>query len=210
MTATRTRAPRRDATENRDALLAAARALLSRDPAATLDAIAAEAGLSRRSMYGHFANRESLLAELARHGAARVSAAVTAVEASDPVLRLALIAAAAWDDIENVRALTLMTVRSGRLALVDEALAPLRARLITTLEEGAVSGALRDDVPAPRLARLLIDAVLAVFAEHDLDRDAGRRLVVTVTLALAGLGHADTAAFLAAHPALADTETALR
>lgn len=62
---TRTRAPRRDAASNREALLDAARAILNRDPEASLDTIAAAAGLTRRAVYGHFPSRNTLLAELA-------------------------------------------------------------------------------------------------------------------------------------------------
>jgi AcrR family transcriptional regulator len=43
------RAPRRDATENREAILAAAKTVLNRDPKAPLEAIAIEAGLTRTS-----------------------------------------------------------------------------------------------------------------------------------------------------------------
>ena len=55
---------RRDATANRAALLVAAQSVLARDPHASLDAIAQSAGLSRRALYGHFSDRESLLREV--------------------------------------------------------------------------------------------------------------------------------------------------
>ena len=62
----RTRAPRSDAAKNRAALLDAARSELNRDPDASLDTIAAAAGLSRRAVYGHFPSRDALIAELAQ------------------------------------------------------------------------------------------------------------------------------------------------
>ena len=68
--------PRRDAVENRAALLAAARVMLNRDPDSSLEAIAAEAGLSRRAVYGHFPTRDDLLREVASLGAERITAAL--------------------------------------------------------------------------------------------------------------------------------------
>lgn len=199
------RAPRRDAADNRTALLTAARALLSRDPATPLDAIAAEAGLSKRAMYGHFASRDALLDALARSGAERVVAAVSGIDEADPVIRLTRIAAAAWDDVDTVRSLLVLTVRSPRLAQVEDALEPLRSRLTATIAEGADAGAIRRDIAPDRLARLLVDAVIGVFAEtaaSDLDRDAGRSLVVTMSLSAAGLGWREIEALLAARPEL--------
>ncbi|MES2169657.1 MAG: helix-turn-helix domain-containing protein, partial [Actinomycetota bacterium] len=111
MTTTSTRAPRRDATENRGALLDAARALLNRDPSASLEAIAAEAGLSRRSVYGHFANRDDLLSELVTLGSQRVAGTLDGVSHPDPVVRLALIGARLWREVESVRVMAVIAVR---------------------------------------------------------------------------------------------------
>jgi len=197
------RAPRRDAAENRELLLDAARTLLSLDPAASLEAIAVEAGLSRRAMYGHFPNRDALLEALARRGTQMVLDAVASVDDPDPLVRLALVATAAWDHIEHVRTLTSATVRSPRAAIVDDGLQPLRARLVTTIEQGVRDGVIRDDIPADRLARLLIDVVIAVFTEttrSDIDIDGGRELVAAMTLSTLGLSASESAALLGENP----------
>ena len=102
--------PRRDALENRAALLAAARVALNRDPDATLDAIATEAGLSRRSVYGHFATRDELVRELVAAGAARVAGALTGVGHPDPLVRLALVAARMWAEVADIRVMALFAV----------------------------------------------------------------------------------------------------
>lgn len=65
--------PRRvDAERNREALLDAAAVVLARDAGATLNAIAAEAGVSRATAYRHFADvgsvRDALLAEVQELG----------------------------------------------------------------------------------------------------------------------------------------------
>ena len=185
------RAPRKDAAENRTALLDAARVLLNRDPSASLEAIAIEAGLSRRTVYGHFPTRDGLLEGLAQRGTERVAAAVAGVEHDDPVARLALIAARAWDDIASIRVMTVSTVRSPRAAIVDEGLAPVRARITEAIQEGAASGAFRSDIPAGLLARLVEESVVAVVPvtlREGITDLAGRELVVKVALGAAGLG----------------------
>src|SRR3954452_16422858 len=105
------RAPRRDAAENRAALLEAARVVLNRDPDAGLDAIAAEAGLTRRAVYGHFANRDALMLELVQQGTSRVADALVAVDHPQPLVRLAMIASRMWQEVADVRVMTLFAVR---------------------------------------------------------------------------------------------------
>jgi serine phosphatase RsbU (regulator of sigma subunit) len=55
-------APRSDAQENREALLAAAARLLAQSPTASLAEVAAAAGVSRSTLYRHFGGREELIA----------------------------------------------------------------------------------------------------------------------------------------------------
>jgi AcrR family transcriptional regulator len=79
--------PRRaDAVANRRAVLDAALDVLTVSPDASLSDVAARAGVSRRTLYGHFSNREELLAELAREVGAAASERLAAVPASDDPL----------------------------------------------------------------------------------------------------------------------------
>ena len=55
---------RSDARRNREALLKAAAEVLAADPSASMDDIAARAGLGRATMYRHVSGRADLLAEL--------------------------------------------------------------------------------------------------------------------------------------------------
>lgn len=186
---TPTRAPRRDATENRAALIAAARVVLNRDPDAGLDAIAAEAGLTRRAVYGHFANRDALLRELVEQGTSRVAAALVAVDHPEPLVRLALIASRMWQEVETVRVMTLFAVRGPFQEQVAARLRPLRAHLGATVREGARRG-VRTDIPAEILARLIEGAAIAVLdaaSRTQLGAAAGRRLAMLAVLAMAGL-----------------------
>ncbi len=187
---------RRDATENRASLLAAARVALNTDPNASLETIAAEANLSRRAVYGHFASRDDLLRELLSSGAARVSAAVAHSRHSDPATDLALIAASLWREVESIRVMALFAVRGPFKGLTASALAPLRERVLADVTRGQKEGGIRDDVDAVTLARLIEEGALMVLDEattSSLPSDQGRTLVMRVVLSLAGLGWRDAA-----------------
>jgi AcrR family transcriptional regulator len=199
----RVRAPRSDAAKNRAALLDAARAELNRDPEASLDAIAAAAGLTRRSVYGHFPSRNALVAELAALGAARVAAAVDAIHDADPVLDLALIGRLVWDDVEHVRAMTRSVMRSPlRDQVLQHELGPLHARIVSDVALAAQTGAGRDDLPAETVARLIEGAAFTVLDESlrtPMTKHDGRRLVVLAGLGALGLSWREAEALLAAH-----------
>jgi AcrR family transcriptional regulator len=197
--------PRRDALENRAALLAAARVVLNRDPDATLDLIAAEAGLSRRAVYGHFANRDELLRELVTGGAARVAGELAGVGHPDPLVRLALIAARMWAEVENIRVMALFAVRGPYQELIAHELRPVRALLRDAVQEGAAVGRIRADIPATTLAHLIEAAAIAVLDEANrrpLPTGAGRRYVMLSVLSTAGLSAVDASALVDATPEL--------
>jgi AcrR family transcriptional regulator len=201
----RTRAPRSDAAKNRTALLDAARIELNRDPDASLDTIAAAAGLSRRSVYGHFPSRDALIAELAALGAARVAAAVDAIHDADPVLDLALVGRLVWDDVEHVRAMTWSVVRGPlREQVLSGALGPLHERIVADVELAARNGTGRTDLPPQVVARLVEGAAFAVLDESvrsPLGRAEGRRLVVLAGLGALGLSWREAQDVLARHAA---------
>ena len=196
---------RRDAQENRAALLAAARVVLNRDPDATLDQIATEAGLTRRSVYGHFANRDELQRELVTGGTARVATALAAVEHPDPLVRLALIAARMWAEVEHVRVMTLFAVRGPYQDVVAGELRPVREELRSTVEAGLAAGTVRDDIEPTILARLIESAAISVLDEATRDGLTGadgHRLVMLMVLSTCGLDAAAAARLIDATPEL--------
>ncbi|MDP9027213.1 MAG: TetR/AcrR family transcriptional regulator [Actinomycetota bacterium] len=192
-TTTTPRAPRRDAMQNRAALLAAARVVLNRDPDAGLDAIAVEAGLTRRSVYGHFANRDALLKELISSGAARVAAALAGVDHPEPLVRIALIGSRLWLEVENVRVMSAFAVSGPFQFLVVARLMPIRRHLLDAVVEGASSKGdfvIRRDMAPETVARLIEGAAIAVLNEATRTRmgaATGRRLVMLAVLSMAGL-----------------------
>lgn len=199
------RPPRRDAADNRAALLASARIALNRDPDASLEAIATEAGLSRRSVYGHFSNRDELLRELVTTGSARIAAALAGVTAEDPVLRLALVASHLWRAVADVRVMALLAVRGPLKVYTASALQPLRDGVLGAIGEGQVAGVIRTDIAGPRLAHLVEDTALAVLEEasgHPMSDEEGNTLAVLAVLGIIGLGWREADAFLALHTEL--------
>jgi AcrR family transcriptional regulator len=199
------RAPRRDAAENREALLASAKVMLNQDPAASLEAIAAHAGLSRRAVYGHFATRDELLRELLTLGATRVAAAAESVDHPDPVVRLALIASRLWREVADVRVTALFAVRGPLKDATARALAPLRASVHAAIAQAAENGSIRTDVPVDRLARLVEDAALSVLEESartPLRAADGHRLVMLMTLGTVGLGWRECESLIDSTPEL--------
>lgn len=206
---TTSRAPRKDAAENRNALLEAARIELNLDPDAPLEAIAARAGLSRRAVYGHFATRDELLRELIGLGVARVSSALEGVNHPDPVVRLALIASRLWHEVESVRVMVVFAVRGPLTRYTAERLGIIRAWVADAIAQGVESGAMRTDIPRPQLIRLVEDAVLAVLALSVSERIAaseGHRLVMLLALGTVGLSAAQAAALIDSHSELDWTE----
>ncbi len=184
------RATRKDAVENREAILVAAAVVFRREPEASLDAVATEAGLSRRSIYGHFASRDELLAELMVRGGARISAALADVHDDDPRTHLALIGAALWTEVQQVRVLAQLAIHGPLEQTIAEALVPVRASVRVAARGGVEAGWFRSDLPVESLARLIEDAAIAVLDEAvraDLSEAEGRRLVMAMGLSVAGL-----------------------
>jgi AcrR family transcriptional regulator len=186
--------------------MAAAVRLLNLDPAVPLEAVAAEAGLSRRSVYGHFATRDDLVREVTLRGAARIGAAAVPAPSDDPVVQLAELGARLWSEVEHVRVMAQLTVRGPLMHEVGTALAPLREFLLETVRRGVAEGRMRDDVPVETLAHLVEGSALAVLDEatvRDLDRAEGHRLVMLAVLGMVGLGWREAGELIRSTPALA-------
>lgn len=200
------RSPRRDSADNRVALLAAARLVFNRDPAASLETVATEAGLSRRSVYGHFANRDELLFEVVTSGARRIAGALEGISHPDPLIRLALITSRLWLEVESIRVMAVVAVRGPLATDTARFLQPIRGTVLTAVSDGQAAGTMRSDVAPERLARLVESTALVVLEEatgHALGEREGHDLVIAMTLAVVGLGWADARHLIDSTPELA-------
>ncbi|WP_316780931.1 TetR/AcrR family transcriptional regulator [Streptomyces sasae] len=168
-----TDAPRRtpqrsDARSNRRCILAAARQKLRDDPDASLDSIALAAGIARRTFYGHFSNRQALIAELTQEAARalRQAFAATRVPDADPLETMTRMALAAWAVGDQYR----MLISLGRHHLGEETiratLAPAREEAVAAIRRGQDEGVFAHHVPAPILAQALEALMLALAEEN--------------------------------------------
>lgn len=197
---TQTRRPRRDALENRAGILAAAHVALAHDPRASVDAIARQAGLSRRALYGHFDDRDALVRELVAQGAARFNAVAHAIDDTDPQVALARLAAALWSEAAHVQVLAAIALDEAHLAETADALAPLRRTVARIVREGQDADVLRTDVAAPTLARLIEETARTVITRIDASSPEARLLAVRAVLSIAGLSWREAAELLTEHP----------
>ena len=191
---------RRDAAANRAALLVAAQSVLARDPHASLDAIAQSAGLSRRALYGHFSDRESLLREVIAIGAGRFNAIAEATDDPDPRVALAHMAARLWREASAVRASANIALDDAHVAGTVRSLAPLRRRVRELTRQGVESGAFRGDVAPDLLAFLIEETARATLRELRLSTRDADAAVVRVVLSIAGLSWREQVELLDEHP----------
>jgi AcrR family transcriptional regulator len=182
------RVPQRShARSNHARILAAARAELSRDPDVSLDEIARAAGVVRRTLYGHFPNRQALLSALAEEAAQSLGEAVAAARApgDDPTTALARIGLAVWPVGDRYRMLIALGRRDLGEDAIHTALGPTRAEVTAILERGQRDGTLPGHLPAPVLALALEAFAIALLESPSpgLAREAG----ATALLIAAGI-----------------------
>jgi TetR/AcrR family transcriptional regulator, mexCD-oprJ operon repressor len=115
--AARTKSPprRADARRNIETIIAAAERCLARDPDASMGDIAAEAGLGRITIYGHFKTRAELVELVARRVLADANAILAGLDLrGDPAQALARLVTASWE----------VTARWGSLVVAAERALP--------------------------------------------------------------------------------------
>lgn len=201
-----TRAPRRDSVENRAGILDAARATLAVDPRASIDVIARNAGLSRRTLYGHFDDREALIRELISVGAQRFNSIAESVTDTDPRLALARLAARLWQEAAHVQVAAALALDEAHVEHTAEALAPLRRTVAALAERGQSDGSFRTDLTATTLARLIEEVARTVVARTDAASTGADNIAVRTLLSIAGLSWREADDLLTAHPEIVATQ----
>ncbi|GAB3160139.1 TetR family transcriptional regulator [Amycolatopsis stemonae] len=183
-----TRAPRADATRNRDQLLAVAtRLFVSAGTEPSMRAIAREAGVGIATLYRHFPTRESLVDAIYRDQVARLTTGAHDLLDQLPpaaAMRRWMDLFGHWIAAKNGMLETLLAmIESGEIAHAQTQAELLRA-ITTILDAGHASGDLRSDVAAEDVAASLI-GIFTVAPGPQHEAQAGRLL----NLLMDGLRH---------------------
>ncbi|RWR17962.1 TetR family transcriptional regulator [Microbacterium enclense] len=197
-----TPARRRDAVENRAGIVDAATAAIGRDPRASIAAIAARAGLSRRALYGHFDDRDAIVREVIAAGAARFNAIADRIDDADSRLALARLASELWREAAHVQAAASLALDDAHVSETAASLAPLRRRIDGIVRRGQDAGELRTDLSAPTLSRLLEETGRMVVTRVDAESSAAREIAITAVLGIAGLSWTEARRLITQHPDL--------
>ena len=174
---------------NRRRILDIALAELLRDPDASMDQIARAAGVVRRTVYGHFPNREALIGTLVDGAVEAVAAAHAAGREGTEDLAQAVAGSvlAVWEVADRYRILVALAQRSVTVQGIRERLAPVRAACTELLQRGLDEGVFVSPLPAPALAYVheqMMFGVMEAVNDGLLDaQEAGRSTAVTVLTA---------------------------
>ncbi|MCF3962657.1 TetR/AcrR family transcriptional regulator [Streptomyces fuscigenes] len=177
---------RADAARNLDAVLRTGARLLAQDPATTIAAVAAEAGVDRRTVYRRFSTREALLSAVYR---AKLDASEAVLD--EARLTEAPVAVALHRYVESIVPVSRRWPLDIRRMMNEdpEALARAdgqRARLAAFFRRAADEGLVRDDLPEGWAMAML--GGLVDTAAHDFtDLDPGRAADLVVASLLDGV-----------------------
>ena len=154
------RRPRRDASRNRDRLLAAAKTVFSAGgPAASLEAVAREAGLGIGTLYRHFPTRESLFEAVYRREVEQLAELADTLEAEAPpveALRRWLHANVEFVATKKGMAAALELAARGPSDLTAYSSDLLTRAVGRLLARAVAAGAIRADIGAADLLRALV------------------------------------------------------
>ncbi|MFC8365948.1 TetR/AcrR family transcriptional regulator, partial [Streptomyces griseorubiginosus] len=184
---TRGHSSRADA--NRRRILDVALTELLRDPDASMEQIARAAGVVRRTVYGHFPNRETLVGTLVDGAVEAVAAAHAAGREGTEDLAQALAGSvlAVWEVADRYRILVALAQRSVTVQGIQERLAPVRAASTELLRRGLEEGVFVSPLPAPALAHVHEQMLFAVMEAVNngllAAEEAGRSAAVTMLTA---------------------------
>jgi AcrR family transcriptional regulator len=154
---------RADALRNADRILDATAELLAAHPGVSLEQVAAHAGLSRATLYHHFAGRDALLDALTERSITEVAAAIRSARPEDGPAEEAMerVLRATWQVIGRYRGLVI--VNAGRIeraelrARLEPALAPIRA----LIRRGRRSGEFDRELPVEWTIGVITDLIHA-------------------------------------------------
>ena len=146
---------RATAERNVEAILDGATALLARGAPASTSAVAAEAGVSRVTVYAHFPTREALLEavveRVVRHATAAVEAADLETGPADEALDR--LVAAGWAVLDRNRSVADAAAAELSPEAMTRSHAPVHEPIAALARRGQAEGAFRADLPVSWLVR---------------------------------------------------------
>lgn len=175
---------RADAARNLEVLLTTGARMLADDPSASISAIAAEAGVDRRTVYRRFASREELLAAIYDSRLTAVEEVVAAARFTETAVPVAL-HRYVEGTIEVNRRWPVELTRMRAEPSIQDRRSRLTAEVETFLQRATGEGFLRADVPDGWAGRLLIQLLHLASRE---DMDAPRAADLLVETFLNGVG----------------------
>jgi TetR/AcrR family transcriptional regulator, mexCD-oprJ operon repressor len=167
---------RATAERNSEAILDAAERLLERGGELTIVAVAAEAGVSRVTVYSHFAALEPLLEAVVERAVGRTTESLDAVEPErgSPLEALQRVIDVGWRDLDRNHAIA----QAAADMLTSEALVRshrhAHRRVRKLVDRGRRSGDFRTDVPAEWLVTTFHALIHAAGDEVRAGRMSGR------------------------------------
>ena len=185
---------RADARANREALIEAGLRVLARDPDAGLAVVAAEAGVSRRTVYGHFANRAGLVEAIATHVAERLVARTTEVtEDPEPLVTLVRVVRVLGTDLAAYRNVGGLALRLGADRTVHEAARATGSSRVRALVEAAHAAGSVDTALSPAVLHTLMNAtqqaVFEALVSGELTEDEAPEVAARAVLNTLGVPH---------------------
>jgi TetR/AcrR family transcriptional repressor of mexCD-oprJ operon len=177
---------RATAERNLVAILDAAERLLERRSQASIAAVAAEAGVSRVTVYAHFPTREQLLEAVVERAVRHATVALEAAQPDDgpPLDALERVIAAGWRELDRNSAIAQAGAEQLSPAALARAHEAAYAQLRDFVQRGREEGAFRTDLPTDWLVTSCFALIHACGDEVRAGRlDQSRALeVLTVTL----------------------------
>ncbi|MFD4959421.1 TetR/AcrR family transcriptional regulator [Microbacterium sp. NPDC058389] len=142
------RARRADARRNVESIIDAATRLLATDPDVSLADIAAEAGVGRITLYGHFDSRATLLRVVAERAIADTEGTLATIDLDgDPRDALARLLVVTWHQTHRFGALVVAASHALTPDQLQRAHDEPAARVRALLERGRAAGQFRKDGP---------------------------------------------------------------
>jgi TetR/AcrR family transcriptional regulator, mexCD-oprJ operon repressor len=180
------------AERNVGAILDGAERLLERREQASISSVAAEAGVSRPTVYAHFRDGERLIEALVERAVRRSMAALESAEPErGPALdALRRVLATSWEELGRNEEIARAAAAELSADAMRRAHGAARAVLLELIERGRQEGTFRTDLPSGWLVTsclALIHAAAEEVRETELEPSAALDVLsVTVTDLLAG------------------------